>query len=373
MSTPELIRARQQVREREQAQRLAQAPAPAQSQPQTRLDAPSEPTDTTALRPDVSVVVPTYRRPAMLERCLEALARQTLAPHRYEIVVCDDGPDEDTHKLVERIADAHRARGLQIDYVPVTATQGPAGARNAGWRHARAQTIAFTDDDTIPDQRWLEAGLDALAGGASAAAGAIIVPLRDFPTDYEADASGLAHAEFATANAFVKRSALIAVDGFDERFTSAWREDSDLQFSLLSAGGQIVRAGDAVVVHPVRPARWGVSLSQQRKSAFEALLYRKHPGLYRQRIASTPPIAYYVTVSAALITVVGLLVRVPSIAGIGALVWLALTGRFFAQRMRGRSRAWAHIAEMAATSALIPFLSLYWRLRGAIRYQTWFL
>lgn len=325
------------------------------------------------LCPDVSVVVPTWRRPALLERCLQALVRQTLPPQRFEIIVCDDGPDEATRALVDRLADAHRARELTIRYLPITATQGPAGARNAGWRHAHGETIAFTDDDTIPDECWLEAGLAAMADGACAASGAIDVPLPERPTDYEADASGLARAEFATANVFVKRDALILVNGFDERFTSAWREDSDLQFALLAAGGRIVKAPDALVVHPVRPARWGVSLAQQRKSAFDALLYRKHPDLYRQRIASTPPLDYYATVTAAGVAVVAAAAHAPTIAGCGALVWLALTLRFFARRMRGRSRAWRHIAEMAVTSALIPFLSIYWRVRGACRYRTWFL
>lgn len=346
---------------------------PDATQAQQRLATPSAPSEAAALRPDVSVVVPTWRRPALLERCLEALVRQTLAPERYEIVVCDDGPDNTTRALVERLADAHRARGLCIDYVPITATQGPAGARNAGWRHARGKAIAFTDDDTIPDPHWLEAGLQALAGGACAASGTIVVPLPEQPTDYEADASGLERAEFATANAFVERAALVAVNGFDERFTAAWREDSDLQFSLLSAGGQVVKATQAIVVHPVRPARWGVSLSQQRKSAFEALLYRKHPTLYRSRIAGTPPLAYYATASAALLGLAGIAAGMPALAGLGLLMWLALTCRFFLLRMRGRSRAWTHIGEMAATSALIPFLSIYWRLRGAIRYRTWFL
>ncbi|WP_420823351.1 glycosyltransferase family 2 protein [Trinickia diaoshuihuensis] len=346
-------------------------PALARTQPHRQGTA--EGRDEAWLCPEISVVVPTWRRPAMLERCLTALVRQTLAPARYEIVVCDDGPDEATRSLVERVADAHRARGLQVRYVPVTATQGPAGARNAGWRAARAETIAFTDDDTIPDVRWLEAGLRAMADGASAASGAIEVPLPERPTDYEYDASGLARAEFATANVFVRRDALIAVDGFDERFTSAWREDSDLQFSLLAAGRRIVSAPEALVVHPVRPARWGVSLSQQRKSAFEALLYRKHPGLYRQRIASTPPLGYYASTAAALTAIASALAHATAIAGIGALVWLVLTLRFFLLRMRGRSLAPAHVAEMAATSVLIPFLSIYWRLRGAIRYRTWFL
>ena len=346
------------------------------AQPRTQPQREGMPGDGTQaqLHPTVSVVVPTWRRPALLERCLEALVRQTLSPLHYEIVVCDDGPDEATRALVERIADAHRARGLHVHYLPITATQGPAGARNAGWRAARGDIIAFTDDDTIPDPRWLEAGLSAMAvDGACAASGAIVVPLPERPTDYEANASGLERAEFATANAFVTHSALIAVGGFDERFTAAWREDSDLQFSLLDAGGHIVKAPEAIVVHPVRPARWGVSLSQQRKSAFEALLYRKHPAFYRQRIARTPPIDYYATVAAAFVAIVAGAMRAPAVATIGALAWLALTLRFFALRMRGRSRAWSHIAEMAATSALIPFLSIHWRLRGALRYRTWFL
>ncbi len=348
-------------------------PAPARAQTQRHDDASREQGAAAQLCLEISVVVPTWRRPELLERCLQALVRQTLPPQRFEIVVCDDGPDEATRALVERIADAHRARALTVRYLPITATQGPAGARNAGWRHARGETIAFTDDDTIPDEHWLEAGLAALADGACAAAGTIAVPLPERPTDYEADASGLERAEFATANVFVKRAALALVDGFDERFTSAWREDSDLQFALLRTGGRIVKARDALVVHPVRPARWGVSLAQQRKSAFEALLYSKHPDFYRQRIASTPPLGYYATVAAAAAAAVGAAVQAPTLASGGALVWMALTLRFFAQRMRGRSRAWRHVAEMAVTSALIPFLSIYWRLRGACRYRTWFL
>lgn len=329
--------------------------------------------DFAAVCPAVSVVVPTWRRPELLERCLRALIAQTLAAERYEIVVCDDGPDDATRGVVERFAAVQSTRGLRIDYVPIRATQGPAAARNAGWRHARAAVIAFTDDDTMPDARWLEAGLDALANGAAAASGAIVVPLPKRPTDYEADAGGLAHAEFATANAFVRRDALATVGGFDERFTAAWREDSDLQFALLRSGVRIVRANDAVVVHPVRPARWGVSLSQQKKSRFEALLYAKHRRAYKRRIARKPPLDYYAIAAAASVALIGAACRIPSIAEAAVLVWFALTAGFFTRRMRGRSRDWRHVAEMAATSVAIPFLSIYWRIRGAIAYRTWFL
>ena len=47
-------------------------------------------------------------------------------------------------------------------------------------------------------------------------------------------------------------------------------------------------------------------------------------------------------------------------------LWLALTAWFCARRLRGASWAPRHVAEMAVTSALVPPLSVYWRLRGAI-------
>ncbi|OLL27561.1 glycosyl transferase family 2 [Burkholderia sp. SRS-W-2-2016] len=325
--------------------------------------------------PEVSVVVPTYRRPAMLANCLRALCAQQLAADRYEIVVCDDGPDDDTRACVERFAQEQAARGLEILYVPVTRTQGPAGARNAGWQHGRASLIAFTDDDTLPDPHWLSAGIAALSHGAAAAAGTIVVPLPalpDLPTDYEADTSGLARAEFATANVFVSHAALVATGGFDERFTCAWREDSDLQFTLLSAGGKIVRATDAIVVHPVRPARWGVSISQQKKSQFDALLYRKHPELFRARIRSRPPLLYYAILIAALVAVGGMFAQQAAVATAGWLAWCALTGYFSVLRLRRRNHGWRHIAEMVWTSIPIPFLSIFWRLYGAIRFKVFF-
>jgi glycosyltransferase involved in cell wall biosynthesis len=326
----------------------------------------------TASRPDVSVVVPTYRRPALLADCLSALCAQQLAPDRYEIVICDDGPDEATRACVERFAREQAPRGLEVRYVPVTRTQGPAGARNAGWQFARASLIAFTDDDTLPDPHWLTEGIAALAHGAAAAAGRIVVPLPDQPTDYEADASGLARAEFATANVFVTRSALAAVGGFDERFTSAWREDSDLQFTLLTFGGHIVRAVDAVVVHPVRPARWGVSIAQQKKSQFDALLYRKHPELFKTRIRARPPILYYVIVASALLALGGALADIAALETGGLIAWCVLTGYFCSLRLRGRNHGWRHVAEMIWTSIPIPFLSIFWRLYGAIRFKVFF-
>ncbi|MFO1397388.1 MAG: glycosyltransferase family A protein [Burkholderiales bacterium] len=321
----------------------------------------------------VSVVVPTYRRPRLLGRCLAALVMQSLPPHAYEIIVCDDGCDADTHEMVASYAARFHAGGWRIVYVPVADTQGPAGARNRGWRVARSDVIAFTDDDTIPDRHWLERGLAALRGGAAAVAGRIQVPLPSRPTDYELDAAGLARAEFATANCFVHRAMLEQVGGFDARYTSAWREDSDLQFAILRAGGTIGRAEDAVVLHPVRPARFGVSLAQQRKSQFDALLCKNHRKLYRTRVARAPPWRYYAIIASAAVACGAALGGAPHVALAAGASWALLTLGFVRRRLRRTARTPQHVAEMVVTSVAIPFLSVFWRLYGALKFRVVFL
>ena len=283
----------------------------------------------------VSVVVPTCGRPEFLRRCVAALEEQTLAADAFEIIVVDD----------------------------TASRRGPAAARNIGWRRAQAPVVAFTDDDTVPDRHWLEEGLRALRPGVDALAGRIVMPISATPTDYERNERGLEHAEFVTANCFVRRSVLERLGGFDETFRMPWREDADLQFRLLEAGCTIATAPTALVVHPVRPAPWGVSLRQQRKVMFDALLFRKHRALYRSHIRGVPRWDYYAIVACLLAAPLWHPALVP---------WLVLTARFCLHRLRGTSKAPSHVAEMVVTSILIPPLSVFWRLVGALRFRVAF-
>jgi hypothetical protein len=228
----------------------------------------------------------------------------------------------------------------------------------------------------VPSAVWLEMGEGAMQkNGWTAMSGRVIVPRHSLeaPTDHEQMTRGLEKAEFVTANAFVLRSALRRVWGFDERFERAWREDSDLQFRLEELAGPVGHCAAALVLHPVRPERWGVSLRQQKNVFFDALLFRKHPRLYRARVRAVPPIDYYAIVALTLAALLLAWAGVRAAAGACALVALALLVRFTMRRLRSTSRRPAHVMEMAATSALIPFLSVYWRLRGAWHFRVWFL
>jgi GT2 family glycosyltransferase len=325
----------------------------------------------------VSVVIPTYRRPDLLERCLAALVAQRFPKESFEIVVADDGPDESVRRVVRNWALLTRG-APEIRYVPVTETQGPAGARNRGWEAADSPIIAFTEDDTVPRPDWLVEGYQVILASPKyiAASGRVDMPLpkhRD-PADYDKGLPGLDSAEFETANCFVRRSALEAIGGFDERFTSPWREDCDLQFTLMkSLPGEIVKAPRAVVERPARAMNWMDSLRAHRKVAFEALLFKKHPEMYRQRIRRTPPWNFYVIIASLALALVGTIAQWPWLTAFGFAVWLVFTTRFTLKRLDGTSRRRGQVLDTILGSITIPPVAIFWRLAGALRFRVLFL
>ena len=206
----------------------------------------------TSRQPFFSVVVPTRARPAQLSACLEALARQDYARDAFEVVVVDDGGPT-PGGVVERFAG-------RLDVALVTQTHaGPAAARNAGARRARAPFLAFTDDDCEPDPGWLTALAarlaqtpDRLVGGRT---------LNALPRDAHAATSHAiievvyAHYNarhddarfFASNNLALAAELYAAVGGFDESFTTS--EDRDLCDRWLYRGLRMTYAPDAVVRH----------------------------------------------------------------------------------------------------------------------------
>jgi glycosyltransferase involved in cell wall biosynthesis len=105
--------------------------------------------------PEVTAVIPTRNRSALLRRALGSVLWQTTAD--LEVVVVDDGSTDATPAMLEQIRD-RRVRSIRND-----SPRGVSAARNAGIREARAGVVAFLDDDDLwgPDKLRLQ--LDALA------------------------------------------------------------------------------------------------------------------------------------------------------------------------------------------------------------------
>lgn len=322
----------------------------------------------------ISVVIPTFRRPELLQKCLAALSRQVYPGCFFEVVIVSDGPDPATESLVQTFAADHTDFCISCYHLPVKS--GPAAARNFGWRQAAGDLVVFTDDDCIPDTDWLAAYWRAYRFHDQdyiAFTGRVIVPVPTQPTDYEKNVAQLSNAEFITANCACSRAALDLTGGFDEAFPAAWREDSDLQFKLLENKVPIAHVDDAVICHPVRQARWGVSIAEQRKSMFNALLFKKHPDLYRSRIARGPVWNYYLIILATIAAVLGFAFDSPVTVALSLATWTGCILYFLAKRLKGTDASFSHRLEMMVTSLAIPYLSVYWTIRGALRYKVFFL
>jgi GT2 family glycosyltransferase len=114
-------------------------------------------------RHSCSVLVPSYRRPSDLARCLDALAGQAHAPDQVVVVVRpDDLPTRET-------LGAARST-LPITEVLVERT-GQVAALNAGLAAVTSDLTAITDDDTAPHPDWLERVLAHFADEAVAGVG----------------------------------------------------------------------------------------------------------------------------------------------------------------------------------------------------------
>lgn len=325
-----------------------------------------------AMEVNISVVVPTYQRAHLLKKCLAALQHQAFNG-LYEVIVVSDGKDEQTAALLQSFS---QQENTQFVFTSLAKKSGPAATRNKGWQIASGELIVFTDDDTQPSQSWLQNYWDAYVISQEkiiSFCGKTVVPIPDQPTDYERNIAGLEEADFITANCACTKAALLKINGFDEEFTMAWREDSELHFKLLTADIPIVKVDGAVVVHPVRKAAWGVSLKEQKKSMFNALLFKKHPRLFRSKILASALWNYYAMI---ILFIGGLLLLINHLYVLSALFfvgWLWLESLFIAKRLRKNKCSFSHVSEMVITSLCIPFLSVFWTLYGAYKFKVFFL
>jgi hypothetical protein len=232
----------------------------------------------------------------------------------------------------------------------------------------------FTDDDCIADAHFLERYVEACRHSPLKAAffGRVIVPLEHPVTDYKKNVKKLEVAGFITANCGCRRSVLEHTGGFDEQYRTAWREDSDFYFSLLSSHIETIYLPSAIIIHPARKAQWGISIREQRKSRYNALLYKKFPRYFRKYVKRAPNWLYYFIVFFFFSGIICLGVAGISMALICWGLWLLLTAVFITKRLKGTSKSFRHISEMCVTSLFIPFLSIYWNLRGSLEFRTFY-
>ena len=225
-------------------------------------------------QPVVSVIVPTYRRPDDLRRCVDSILA-TGYP-RLEVIVVDNAPDDPgTVALVApRYAGDRRVLFLR------EAKPGASRARNLGVRAARGDIIAFTDDDIVVDRHWLAALTHALATNPDVhcVTGLVIPAALDTPAQqwferfggfnrgYERRVFDIRQRRGDTllypytaggfgglGNVAFRRAALRQPDAFDVTLgpggPAFGAEDQDAFVALLRSGGRLLYEPAALVHH----------------------------------------------------------------------------------------------------------------------------
>ena len=248
--------------------------------------------------PTVSIVVPTYARPAQLRRCLDGIACLKATTFSFEVVVVDDGGPELLDTLVSSCADALDVRLIR------QSRAGPAAARNAGVAVARGRILAFIDDDCVPAPNWLAALVremepddrrllggrveNALTGNPYSTASEQI---SQFVYDYNRT-GGAREPFFTTNNIALAAHRFHAVGGFATSIPSRTAEDKEF-CDRWRAHGLALAHVPAAVVHHAHDLTFARFLRQHFNYGRGILTFRL---IRRRRAASTfvpEPLKFY--------------------------------------------------------------------------------
>ena len=203
-------------------------------------------------------------------------------PTDLTVVVCTLG-EAAVGETVESIAASARAAARNVQTVVIWQGQGrpalPDGAevifsaslglsqaRNIGLEAARADLVAFVDDDERVDESWVAAALAAFAADPSLeGAFGPVLAAEDGAAPYFA--SGPEQKTFegryrppwvvgTGGNMVLRRETLVRAGGFDTRYGAGApfgaAEETDLVMRLLAKGGRLLYTPELTVYHPVR-------------------------------------------------------------------------------------------------------------------------
>ncbi|MFM9072975.1 MAG: glycosyltransferase family 2 protein, partial [Cyanobium sp.] len=234
----------------------------------------------------LSVVIPTYNRLPILQKCLRALEDQRLEPpvDHYEVVVVDDGSSDDTVAWLQ-------AHGDAFPHVRLFCQEhgGPAQCRNRGVEEARGDVVVFIDSDLVVTPTFLLTHARALQrawterGDRLCFTYGAVINTANFqkPTSEPHKITDLSWAYFATGNVAIDREVLEKAGLFDTTFHLYGWEDLELGERLRQLGVALVRAPEAVGYH------WHPALTleqipdlmrvERERARMALVFFRKHP------------------------------------------------------------------------------------------------
>ena len=215
----------------------------------------------------VTVVVPTFNRGHVLERCLDALLNQSAETEPFDIIVVDDASSDDTEHRIAALLE----RAEHLVYIRHAANRGRSATRNTGIRAATGQVVVLLDDDIVVEPDYVRAHLriHEEAGDEHVA----VVGNLSFPPEILGRSNYakylqsryLGHRRSTSMDGIdlrdlhprllgsgissVRRSDLLQIGLFDEMAASYGYEDHIFGQRLREAGVRLVFTEDARAIH----------------------------------------------------------------------------------------------------------------------------
>lgn len=184
--------------------------------------------------PNISVVIPTHKRPTLLKRAIESVLNQTVLP--FEVLIVDDIGSNDTKKVVKSF------NQKILRYIHNEDGQGASSSRNLGAQLAEGEFIAFLDDD----DEWLPSKIEkqsSLIKKNSLDACFSQIQVRYENTDITYTTRSRKGKDYvtdilmenfigATISSIISKKAFLDVGGFDINYKA--REEYDLWIKLIT-------------------------------------------------------------------------------------------------------------------------------------------
>ena len=209
----------------------------------------------------LSIIIASYNRAASLLQFVRELSHQVVPDNvDWEVVIVDNNSTDGTRSAIAPLVEENSRRYKYL----LESRQGKSMALNTGLRAATGEILVFTDDDCVPDPKWLATIAMEFASDASLSVlGGRVelydkqdrpVTIRNFPDRTLIESRDQLFLFLIGANMSIRRKVLDAVGEFDPFLGPGSRigavmEDLDLLYRVYRKKFKIVYSPDVLVYH----------------------------------------------------------------------------------------------------------------------------
>ena len=210
-----------------------------------------------------SIIIPVFNQVNYTSQCVDRIRSNTISP--YELIIINNGSTDGTKDYLESL----KSTGIKIQHL--SENTGFVNACNQGARLASGEYLVFLNNDTLPEDGWLEALISAAEkipnvgavgakllypDGVLQEAGSLVFS-DSTPWNYgkrddaeKPQYNYIREAPYCSAACLlIRRKLFEQIGGFDKRYSPAYWEDVDLAFEVRKRGLKVLYQPAARIVH----------------------------------------------------------------------------------------------------------------------------